>query len=321
MKDIRVLQQRQSLPLEAKVIFTLDRIRKWIDHYDGDVYIAFSGGKDSTVLLDLVRQVKKDVPAVFFNTGLEYPEIVSFATSLDNVEVIRPKMTFKAVLERYGYPYPSKRVAQYIHEVQSAKDKNSRTMKLRLTGVKSNGEVCKLGMIPIKYQHLCFGPYRFSAQCCKIMKKNPAYQYEKTTGRKPFLGMTAGESFLRTTQYLQHGCNAFNLKRPVSWPMAIWTEQDVLEYIYTRNLSYSPIYGDIYKGDDGLFHNTGYPRTGCMFCMFGVHLEPRPNRFQRMAVTHPKLWDYCINQLGIGEVMEYLNLPYGKDDAVKPLFE
>lgn len=51
------LKQRQSLPLEAKVQLTKIRIRSWYDYWKGNVYVAFSGGKDSTVLLDIVRSM------------------------------------------------------------------------------------------------------------------------------------------------------------------------------------------------------------------------------------------------------------------------
>lgn len=60
----------------------------------------------------------------------------------------------------------------------------------------------------------------------------------------------------------------------------------------------------------GKLMTTGASRTGCMFCMLGVHLEKEPNRFQRMAVTHPQLYDYCINKLGCGKVLDYIGVNY-----------
>ena len=69
------LKHLQSLPLEEKVQITIGRIIQWYNYWNGDVYVSFSGGKDSTVLLHLVRSIYPDVPAVFSNTGLEYPEI------------------------------------------------------------------------------------------------------------------------------------------------------------------------------------------------------------------------------------------------------
>ncbi len=85
----------QSWDLDRKIQVTTARIMEWYEHYNGLVYVAFSGGKDSTVLLDLVRRIYPDVPAVFCDTGLEFPEIRQFAMSVNNVVVLRPEMNFK----------------------------------------------------------------------------------------------------------------------------------------------------------------------------------------------------------------------------------
>ena len=94
------------------------------------------------------------------------------------------------------------------------------------------------------------------------------------------------------------GCNAYDYKRPRSIPLAFWTEKDIWDYIHKYNLSYSKIY------------DMGYDHTGCMFCMYGVHKEQEPNRFQKMAVTHPQLYKYCIENLGLGKVLDYINVNY-----------
>ena len=106
------LYQMQSLPLQAKIQMTRRRISEWVDAFGEDgIYVSFSGGKDSTVLLDIVRKDYPDVKAVFVDTGLEYPEIRSFVKGFNNVDWIKPKMTFKQVIEKYGYPFISKEVS------------------------------------------------------------------------------------------------------------------------------------------------------------------------------------------------------------------
>ena len=106
------LYQMQSLPLQAKIQMTRRRISEWVDAFGEDgIYVSFSGGKDSTVLLDIVRNDFLDVKAVFVDTGLEYPEIRSFVKGFNNVDWIKPKMTFKQVIEKYGYPFISKEVS------------------------------------------------------------------------------------------------------------------------------------------------------------------------------------------------------------------
>lgn len=114
---LQELQQWQSLPLSVKVAMTKDRVRNWVHEYGEDgVYVSFSGGKDSTVLLHIVREAMgyKNIPAVFVDTGLEYPEIREFVKTFDNVEWLRPKMNFRQVIEKYGYPFISKEVSESV---------------------------------------------------------------------------------------------------------------------------------------------------------------------------------------------------------------
>lgn len=114
MPDKIYLRQMQALPLIAKVHMSQQRIREWYDHFDGNVFISFSGGKDSTVLAHVVHEYYPDVPLVFCNTGLEYPEIQAFAKKM-GAEFIRPKMSFPEVISKYGYPIISKENAEAIH--------------------------------------------------------------------------------------------------------------------------------------------------------------------------------------------------------------
>lgn len=98
--SINDLYQMQALSLASKIQMSKARIRAWVEEYGEDgVYISFSGGKDSTVLLDLVRSEYPNVKAVFVDTGLEYPEIRSFVKTFDNVEILKPKKNFKQVLQ------------------------------------------------------------------------------------------------------------------------------------------------------------------------------------------------------------------------------
>lgn len=112
------LYQMQSLPLSAKIRMTENRINAWYDHFDGQVYVSFSGGKDSTVLVDIVTKMGyKDIPFVFVDTGLEYPEIREFVKGYgDRIVWLKPKLTFKQVIEKYGYPFFSKEISESISD-------------------------------------------------------------------------------------------------------------------------------------------------------------------------------------------------------------
>ena len=109
------LRQLQSLPLEIKVMKTKERIREWVNYYGVDgVYVSFSGGKDSTVLLHLVRECYPNVKAVFSDTGLEYPEIRNFVKTIENVDWVKPEMTFHKIVLEHGYPVFSKEISETI---------------------------------------------------------------------------------------------------------------------------------------------------------------------------------------------------------------
>ena len=298
------LKQRQSLPLEAKVELSKFKIRKWWEHWQGQVYVSFSGGKDSTVLLDLVRSEYPDIPAVFVDTGLEYPEIRDFVKTIDNVTWLKPKMGFKQVLRDFGYPVVSKLQARYVRDVQNATDKNKATVKLRLTGLNRKGIMCPSMKLSKKWLPLTKAPFKVSEKCCDVIKKEPFHRYTRESNRKPFTGTMAGESTMRAKVYLRSGCNAFDGNDPKSNPIAFWTEDDIWGYIKLKNLPYSKIY------------DMGEKRTGCMFCMFGVHLEKGENRFQRMQRSHPKQWNYCINKLGLGEVLDFIGVKYESEQEL-----
>jgi 3'-phosphoadenosine 5'-phosphosulfate sulfotransferase (PAPS reductase)/FAD synthetase len=307
------LRQRQGLPLELKIKYTEHRITAWYNYWGGEIYVSFSGGLDSTVLLAIARSLYPEIPAVFADTGLEYPEIRSFVKTWDNVEWMKPKIGFKEVLAKYGYPVVSKNVSRFINDLQRSGDQNKKTVNLRLTGMNQSGVYCPSQKIPKKYIRLAEAPFKISEKCCDVMKKRPFHQYEKQTGRKGMSGTMADESLLRERQYLKNGCQSFESKHPLSQPIAFWLHQDILQYIKQFDLPYSSIYGEIKEGPDGKLFTTGEQRTGCMFCMFGVHLEKGENRFQRMERTHPKIYEYCINDLGLSKVMDYIGVSYRKE--------
>lgn len=339
LHDIEDLRQRQSLPLQAKILMTQRRIREWVDYWHDDVYVSFSGGKDSTVLKHIVDSMYDNIPAVFVNTGLEYPEIQNFVREVKagkyecfnpDVEIIRPEMRFDEVIQKYGYPVISKEVSHAVYCVREIGGKSSDYYMKRFNGelLDKNGQKSMFNIE--KWKPMLDAPFKIGSGCCDVMKKRPIKRYARQTGRKAIIGTMAEESRMRLTKWLKYGCNAYDGKDQTSKPLSFWTEQDILHYIKEYNVPYCPVYGDIrvkqpadmidgqmnlidylgcYEAEDTL-ETTGCTRTGCMFCMFGCHLEKAPNRFQRMKVTHPKQYEYCMNQLGLKEVLEYIGVPY-----------
>jgi 3'-phosphoadenosine 5'-phosphosulfate sulfotransferase (PAPS reductase)/FAD synthetase len=307
--DLWQLKYRQNLPLDLKIRYTENRITSWYNYWQGNVYIAFSGGIDSTVLLHIARQLYPDVPATFINTGLEYPEIVEFVKTIENVTTIRPRLSFKQVLDIYGYPVISKSVARQIKILQNPTPYNQNLNRLYSTGYNQKGEYCSSYKLPIRYRYLVEAPFYISDECCNVMKKQAIHPYVRKTKRKAILGIMASESEIRMKNYLRQGCNLFSANTPISMPISFWTRQDALAYIQKYNIPYSKIYGNIIN-EYGMLMTSGADRTGCMFCMFGVHLEESPNRFEKMKITHPQLYDYCLNKLNLKRCLDFIKVPY-----------
>jgi 3'-phosphoadenosine 5'-phosphosulfate sulfotransferase (PAPS reductase)/FAD synthetase len=311
--DLKIMQ---SWNLNRKIQVTQTRIIEWYERNKGNVYVSFSGGKDSTVLLYLVRQIYPNVPAVFVDTGLEYPEIREFVKTIPNVIWLKPEMNFRQVISTYGYPLISKETALNIYYARKAKERGDiEQYNHYVYGQRTNPKTgekysfMSLSKLAIK---LLESDIPVHNKCCTIMKKNPTKLYEKKTGKRAYVGTMACESKLRKIAWLKNGCNAFDSKRPISQPLAFWTEQDVLEFLTKYNLDFASIYGNVVC-KDGFYCTTGVDRTGCMFCGFGCHLEKEPNRFQKLKVSHPKIWEYIMKPydkggLGFKDVLNFIGV-------------
>lgn len=333
MRSKETLKQLQALPLNLKIARSQQRIREWVRHYGvNGVYISFSGGKDSTVLLHIAREIYPELEAVFVNTGLEYPEVRKFAMSFSNVRVLNPRKNFVNVITDHGYPIISKEVS----DVLSVAKNNPHS-----SWVKKKFDPQSKRFSCAKYKPIVDMDFKCSKMCCNFTKKDPAHRYSRESGKVAMTAQMACESALRTQHWLTNGCNAFDSEHPISNPMSFWTEQDVLLYIKTRNIEICSVYGEVVYDCDNpeqeriadattlKLKTTGCSRTGCMFCAFGAHLEKGETRFQRLARTHPKQYTYCIGGgeydpsdglwkpnkkgLGLGHVFDELNKVYGEN--------
>ncbi|MBO1704293.1 phosphoadenosine phosphosulfate reductase family protein, partial [Eubacterium callanderi] len=173
------LKTMQAWPLERKIRVSQSHIMKWYQHWGGKVYVSFSGGKDSTVLLDLARRVYPDIEAVFCDTRLEYPEVRKFALSHSNVTKIKPEKRFDEVLTEKGYPIGSKKVARMIRTCQNPTDRNEASVRLYRTGIKRDGTRSKNFKLAKKWLKFIDSEYRASEECCDIIKKAPLKKFGK----------------------------------------------------------------------------------------------------------------------------------------------
>lgn len=286
-------------------------------------YVSRSGGKDSDVLGHIVKEMGLDIPHIFINTGLEDRSVREHGSEVSD-RTLRPDMTHIKVIQKYGYPIISKEVAQCIYDLQVARDNGNKCEKRygmkKLNGTLRgpNGEISQYNMT--KWKFLLYAPFRISHMCCDESKKKPAKKYEKETGNMPIIGTMAEESKNRESKWMQSGCNAFELDRPTSNPLSFWTEQDILEYIVTRNVEIAEAYGNIVSDGEKL-KTTGCNRTGCVFCLFGIAIEK--DRIANLQIRDPQLADYVLrggefgedgywqpssNGMGYWLVIEWLNI-------------
>ncbi|MGL5506333.1 MAG: phosphoadenosine phosphosulfate reductase family protein, partial [Paraclostridium sp.] len=311
------LKTMQNYPLELKIMKTQQRIREWVSEYGEDgVYVAFSGGKDSTVLMHIVRELYPSVEGVFANTGNEFPEIVQFVRKQENIKWVRPRKSFAKIIREEGYPIISKKTSRMLKDLKNPHDGNAKSRKLYLSdyALDINGNLTEIKnnsfKLAKKHRYLINSPFNISNKCCDYLKKYPMQDYEKISGKKPIIGTQANESKMRESAYLQTGCN--NFKGGKCQPLGFWTEQDVLEYIVKFNIELSPIYGAIKQDGEGKYYTTGETRTGCSMCLYGCSMwrTDEDNRVLRMEKTHPKLHNHMINNLGFKEVLEFMNIKY-----------
>lgn len=282
-----LLQTLYNLPLEIKMEKSKRIIKEAVYEFGIDhVYISYSGGKDSTVLSHLAKELYPNILHIFANTTCEYPETIKHIqweanNNHTNLITVLPKSkdgstwTFKKVVEHYGYPVFSKQISNAIRTYQHAS--TPITQQHSIDYINRNFKKYD------QYKELCI-----SDKCCEILKKKPIQKKAKELGMEcSILGILASESRQREQDWLKYGCNSFHKKNENQCrPLSFWTEQDILEYVKRYNVKISKLY------------ELGYERNGCMYCAFGAHLEKSPNRFQRLKITHPVQHSYLSHNFG-----------------------
>lgn len=305
------------MPHDQKVFWAKTRIKEFFkecEEYNKlgpknpitEITISFSGGKDSTVLLDLVSKVHKEIKSKFFivpayAVEITFPSTIKFIK--DVVEdyrkenkyikeplLVPPKLPWNDILETKGYPIFSKQISVLINRVKRSKTKNGLTQWF--FGV--NEEITNTAKYKLSKQRLFLlddnminkwpklkdkelieyfkkynEPYFFSEKCCDYVKGNL-----KHDNRPSFIGVTTEESEMRKKSWIQNGCNIFNSKNKKSRPISIWKSSDIWKYIKDNDLPINPAYG--YKKDKPLEEQKyNFNRLGCSACPFGSAIEER----------------------------------------------
>lgn len=273
------LRKLQKMPYEWKVKHSQDVIRDFVEHEGvGNVYVSFSGGKDSTVLLHLVRSIYPDVPAVFANTGIEFPEQVKFVRSFPNVTEVYPVKHFHKIIKEDGIVFPSKEVAMYVKDAR----KGCRYAINGFKGLNIDGTESKYKKRFKKWAYIVGSGVKISPDCCELMKERPMRDYEKRNARSPIIGIRAEESFRRAVGWMKSGCNSFG-RRHKSTPISLWLSSDVDRYVDENGITLSPMY-----------ESYGLKRTGCMFCPVPIAHGDSSN-LEYARIHHPNFFKtFCI---------------------------
>lgn len=320
------LQQKMSLPYEAKVKHAIIRAREFYSRLNGNVYVGV-GGLDSLTLLYFIRKyINKDIPGATISSA-EDKSIQTIHQSIDNMVFLTPLKSKIQILKEYGYPIISKdkatKVAHlqkpdnpsqvYVHAIMTGQlgeqgnYKYSEKMKLADKWISLFGGLYSLHRLDLDCH---IAPFKVSAECCKWIKEKPSELYQKASGRYPYLGLMISEGGQRKLGLIKNGCNYFGKTVTRSCPFFIFSKTDLLQLALDLNVPIPEIYGDIIKLPDGSLTTTKAKRTGCSMCGFGVHLEKRPHRFDRLRLSNPKEWEFWIYNQGWGEVLSYIGVEW-----------
>ena len=328
----------QSLPYEVKVGKAKQRIREFIqgcDQLGYDTHVSV-GGLDSITLLCLIRSMHIDIPAVSVSV-LEDKSIIRVHKQL-GVTMLRPLKNKHEILQEEGFPVISKKIATKIMALQEPTEKNATIRHAIITGEcgeKGHFATNSAMQLPKRWLELFGGyenenegvhyqvpPFKVSSKCCEIMKEKPCDLWATEHNSKPFLGLMASEGGRRQEALEEHGCNYFGKTTIRSAPFAPFLRNDLLQLALDLNVPIPEIYGTIERDLNGNLYTTGAQRTGCEMCGFGIQMEKRPHRFDKLYDRNPKAWDYWMNNVctdengnryGWGLVLDYIGVEWRQE--------
>lgn len=318
--------QMQGLSYEQKIRHAKLVAQEFYDKLEGDVFCSV-GGLDSITLLTFLRKyVAEDIPGVSVSV-LEDKSNQEVHKTFENFIMLKPLKGKVEVIKEFGYPVISKEKAGKIRLLQNPTEKNTTVRHAIITGetgaygghkTKETGSRMRL---PQKWLNLFGGPenekygthyktapFKVSDECCYWMKEKPCDNYAKTTGRKPYMALMASEGGRREKALMKNGCNYFGTTTTRSCPFAIFSRQDLLQLALDLNVQVPKIYGTIETDEKGMLYTTRAQRTGCSMCGFGIHIEKRPHRFDRLREDSPKEWHFWMYDMGWGEVLDYIGV-------------
>lgn len=317
-----IVKQKQSY--EFKVRYAEIRAVEFLNECakrELDVHVSV-GGLDSITLLLFLRSIGIYCPAISVSS-LEDKSIQAIHKQLGVIS-LKPLKSKVEVIRDHGFPILSKEIAGKIALLQNPSNRNVTVRHAIITGETGAYGGHRTGtrmQLPKKWLNLFGGadeegkqlgygeaPFKVSDRCCYWMKERPCDDWAKEHNSVPYLGLMASEGGRREKALMRNGCNYFGKNTIRSAPFAIFTRQDLLQLALDLHVPVPKIYGEIVRDSDGTLRTTRAQRTGCSMCGFGVQLEKRPNRFDRLYEDNPKEWDFWMNKMGWGDVLDYIGV-------------
>lgn len=263
--------------LELAIEDAIFRIKREYERTNGQIYLSFSGGKDSTVLAHLIMMadLPTKIPFVFSNTGIEMDAISRFVREFDypNIVIVKPKKPFSQIIKQYGKPAISKLKSNALKTYQRHKDENplktARARQLIIGDREKNGVVIPgRNAYKLANRHLQFvhpdTDIKISSVCCDYLKKEPFNTFEKEHDmRGVYSGVRTSEGGVRSIAYAS--CVSIKKKHDrefiASMPIIDWDDALINEFIETYDIKLSDAY-TVY----------GCERTGCCGCPYSPRL-------------------------------------------------
>lgn len=328
-----IVKQKQSY--EFKVRHAEIRAREFLDECNRrnlNVHVSV-GGLDSITLLMFLRSIYIDCPAISCSS-LEDKSIQKVHKQL-GVESLKPLKSKVEVIKEFGYPILSKEIAGKINLLQRGTPESATVRHAIITG--ETGEyggnrtgtrmqlskrwLEKFGGADPEGAELGYekAPFMVSDKCCYYLKERPCDLWAKEHNSVPYLGLMASEGGRREKSLMMNGCNYFGETTIRSAPFAIFYRQDLLQLALDLKVPVPEIYGEIVRDLDGTLRTTGAQRTGCSMCGFGIQLEKRPHRFDKLYQLNPKEWKFWMIDQGWGKVLDYIGVEWTQESLTEQL--
>lgn len=326
------------MPYEAKIRHAIDVARDFYNviccEFGANVHVSVGGLDSLTLLLFLRKYVDPDIVSVSASS-LELKSVQKVHDIVGITEKLKPLKSKTEILNEYGFPVISKEKAHKISCLQNLDSDKQTFIHAIMTGdMGAQGKYRHSDKIklPDKWIELFGGyyaehrpdlpcktaPFKVSSECCRWMKELPADLWAREHNSFPYLGLMASEHGQREMGLIKNGCNYYGKDTVRSCPFARFSRQDLLRLALDLDVPIPDAYGKIERKADGTLYTTRAQRTGCSMCGFGIHVEARPHRFDRLRVENEKEWDYWMNKCctdpetgekyGWGRVLDYIGV-------------